>query len=114
LFHRPILLLYDCDTQKQNEQVEWLWVRLIPRNPENTKVKNGIENLFPTDLFEDCFYCKSSGKDGGYTMYLDKPKFCDWICEKRKNPDDFAKFDSIVKILKEFSEAHQSDSVQQE
>ena len=114
LFHRPILLLYDCDTQKPKDQVEQLWVRSIPCNPENTKVKNGIENLFPTDLFEDCFYRKSSGKDGGYTMYLDKPKFCEWICETRKDANDFAKFDSIVQILEEFSEAHQSDSAQQE
>ena len=38
LFHRPILLLYDCDTQKPNEQVGKLWVRSIPHNAENTKV----------------------------------------------------------------------------
>ena len=51
LFHRPILLLYDCDTQKPNEQVEKLWVRSIPKNDENTKVSKGIENLFPEALF---------------------------------------------------------------
>ena len=112
LFHRPILLLYDCDTQKPGEQVEQLWVRSIPPNNENTEVTNGIENLFSEDFFKDCFYCKSSGKDGGYTMYLDKTKFCNWICEERKNPDDFEKFDSIVQILEEFSKAYQSHSAQ--
>ena len=66
LFHRPILLLYDCDTQKPNEQVGKLWVRSIPRNTENTKVKVGIENLFPADLFQDCFYSEVSTKDGVY------------------------------------------------
>ena len=112
LFHRPILLLYDCDTQKPKDQVEQLWVRSIPPNNENTEVTNGIENLFSEDFFKDCFYCKSSGKDGGYTMYLDKTKFCNWICEERKNPDDFEKFDSIVQILEEFSKAYQSHSAQ--
>ena len=65
LFHRPILLLYDCDTQKPNEQVGKLWVRSIPYNAENTKVEIGIENLFPADLFQDCFILKSLQKMEG-------------------------------------------------
>ncbi len=114
LFHRPILLLYDCDTNKPEEQVEQLTVWAIPRNAENTKVENGIENLFPTDLFEDCFYDESPRPDGGSTTHLDKNKFCNWICEGRKNADDFEKFDRIVDILEEFITAHQSPSVRQE
>ena len=51
LFHRPILLLYDCDTRKTNEQIERLWVRSIPRNVGNTEVTKGIENLFFVDFF---------------------------------------------------------------
>ena len=113
LFHRPILLLYDCDTNKQTEQVGQLNVRAIPRNAENDKVKNGIENLFPEDLFEDRFYSECPRNDGGSVKELDKPKFLDWICE-RKNPDHFAKFDSIIQILEEFIETHQSHSAQQE
>jgi hypothetical protein len=114
LFHRPILLLYDCDTQKPNAQIERLWVRLIPRNDENAEVTNGIENLFPANLFEDRFYHKSPTKgDGGYVMNLDKNEFCNWICEERKNANDFEKFDRIVDILEEFIEAHQSLPVQQ-
>ena len=114
LFHRPILLLYDCDTQKPDEEFKQLRVRSIPRNPENTNVKNGIENLFPEDLFEDRFYSERPTNDGGSVKKLDKPKFCEWICETRKNPDDFAKFDSIIQILEEFIETHQSHSAQQE
>ena len=114
LFHRPVLLLYDCDTQKPDEEFKQLRVRSIQRNPENTKVTNGIENLFPEDLFKDCFYSERPRNDGGFLKQLDKTKFCDWICEKRKNPDDFAKFDSIIQILEEFIETHQSHSAQQE
>ena len=113
LFHRPILLLYDCDTQKPEAQVGRLWMRSIPRNDENPKVKNGIENLFPTNLFEDCFYDESSKPDGGRTTHLDKNKFCNWICETRKNTEDFVKFNKIVEILEEFIEAQQFQPVQQ-
>ena len=113
LFHRPILLLYDCDTQKPEEQVDRLWVRSIPRNDENAKVKNGIENLFSAVLFEDCFYREYPGKDGGYTKRLDKNKFCNWICGIGDNVDDFAKFDAIVEILEQFIAAHQAQPVQQ-
>ena len=106
LFHRPILLLYDWDAGKPDDQVERLWVRSIPRNTENNKVNKGIENLFPAELFDDCFYCEYSGDDGGYTKRLNKKKFCDWICEERKNVDDFEKFDKIVESLEEFIVAH--------
>ena len=114
LFHRPILLLYDCDTQKPDEEIEGLWVRSIPRNDENDEVRNGIENLFPANLFEDCFYEERSKPDGGRATYLAKDKFCNWICQERKNADDFEKFDRIIQIFEEFIEAHQSPPVRQE
>lgn len=106
LFNQPILLLYDCDTHKQESASEGLWVRLIPQNAENTKVKKGIENLFPSELFKDHFYRRFPTDDGGYAKHLDKVKFCQWICGERKDLIDFGKFDSVVKILKEFVEAN--------
>ena len=121
LFHQSILLLYDCDTQKENEQVgedERLWIRSIKQNTENTKVKKGIENLFPIKFFEEEFkfrkeyYSKKPKDDGGYAENLDKPKFCEWICENGSKAD-FAKFDRVVKILRKFVEAHQSHSLEQ-
>lgn len=112
LLHRPILLLYDPDTNKQNEEVNQLWVRLIPRNDENTKVKNGIENLFSADLFQNCFYhIVSTRNDGGDVTGLDKSKFCNWICAERRNANDFEKFDNIVEILEQFIAAHQAQPV---
>lgn len=112
LFHRPILLLYDCDTQKPNEQIGELWVRSIPKNAENTKVKKGIENLLPEILFKEDFYSESPTDDGGYAKRLDKSKFCDWVCENGSDVG-FAKFDCIVQILKEFFESTQLSPVQQ-
>ena len=111
LFDQPILLLYDCDTNKQKAESKRLWVRLIPENAENTKVKNGIENLFPMKLFKDCFYDEKikERSDGGEMTIreLNKPKLCRWICEDRKNANDFANFDVIVDILKEFVKVQQ-------
>ena len=116
LFHRPILLLYDCDTQKEDEQVgedERLWIRSIKQNTENTKMTKGIENLFPIEFFEEEFkfreeyYSKRLKNDGGYMEDLDKSKFCEWICENGSK-DDFAKFKEVlvVEILRKFLEVH--------
>ena len=120
LFHRPILLLYDCDTQKVGEQVgqaEKLWVRLIKPNTENTKVKKGIENLFPEDFFHEEFYTsKDEISDYGEKKTIqkfNKKKFCKIICEEQRDPADFEKFKEVVEILKEFVEAHQSHSIEQ-
>lgn len=112
LYHRPILLLYDCDTQKPDEQIGKLWVRSIPKNAENTKVTKGIENLLPEVLFKDDFYSESPTDDGGYAKRLDKPQFCNWICANGSDVD-FAEFDSVVQILKEFFEATQQSPDQQ-
>ena len=119
LYHRPILLLYDCDTQKPDEQVgdgERLWIRSIKQNRENTKVRKGIENLFPEDMFTAEFYT-SKVETGDYgesksIQEFNKPKFCDWICENGSDIN-FAKFDRMVEILKQFSEAYTEPPVQQ-
>ena len=112
LFHRPLLLLYDCDTEKRDEQVgedEQLWVRSIKKNTENTKMKKGIENLFPIKFFEEEFkfreeyYRRTPKDDGGHVENLDKPRFCEWIC-KNGSVADFEGFKEVVKILKEFVE----------
>ena len=116
IIHQPILLLYDSDVKKMPKPVEKLSVKKIRKNPENTEVPEGIENLFPKELFEERFYDETVRKkgDGGQVTNrdLNKTKFCDWICE-HKNVEHFAKFDSIVQILKEFIAVHQVPSVEQ-
>ena len=108
--------LYDSDVKKIPKPVEKLLVKRIRENFENTEVPEGIENLFPEELFAERFYDETVRKtgDGGQVtkQKLNKTKFCDWICEE-KNVDHFAKFDSVVDILKEFVEAHQSHSMEQ-
>ena len=116
IIHQPILLLYDSDVKKIPKPVEKLLAKRIRENLENTEVPEGIENLFPEELFEERFYDETVRKtgDGGQVTKrkLNKTKFCDWICEE-KNVDHFAKFDSVVDILKKFVEAHQPHSIEQ-
>ena len=116
IIHQPILLLYDSDVKKTPKPVEKLLVKKIPENPENTEVPEGIENLFPKELFEARFYDETVTKkgDGGQKINrdLNKTRFCNWVCGQQ-NADHFAKFDSVVEILRQFSEAHQSHSIEQ-
>jgi len=102
---RKVLLLYDCDTKKPDEDHENLKIRKIPQQ-NNRKVKKGIENLFPDHLFTENFYANKS-KYGDYGEEIkfqefQKMKFCEWICTQRQQAKDFADFVSIVNILKEF------------
>lgn len=101
---RKVLLLYDCDTRKPNEDYDKLKIRKIPQQ-ENRKVKKGIENLFLNHLFTEEFYMLKT-KYGDYgevnqIQEFQKMKFCKWICEERKQADDFIDFKIIVNIIKD-------------
>ncbi|QQE67570.1 hypothetical protein GFS31_42830 (plasmid) [Leptolyngbya sp. BL0902] len=106
-FPRRVLLLYDCDTRKEDEDVGSLSSRCIPQNTHNTKVTKGIENLLPVELFEERFYQKRSKQTeyGGETIISEfrKQEFCEWICEQRSEKKDFLQFEAlVVPILREF------------
>lgn len=117
LQNQPILLLYDWDAGKTDESYEKLWIRSMPKNPDDTVKKPGTETLFSLHLFEDRFYDEEL-KEGFHGRNRVDPKFkkkefCQWICEEQRNPDDFEKFKDVVKILKEFVEAAQQPPTQQ-
>ncbi|MDB9439046.1 hypothetical protein PN450_20105 [Dolichospermum lemmermannii CS-548] len=101
---RKVLLIYDCDTDKSNENHELLKIRKIPQQ-KNRKVKKGIENLFPDHLFTEEFYLPKT-KYGDYgeknqIQEFQKMKFCKWICEQRKQADDFVDFKIIIEFIKD-------------
>ncbi|MBE9241696.1 AAA family ATPase [Synechocystis salina] len=106
-FPRRVLLLYDCDTGKKAEDVGSLLSRCIPQNSDNTKVIKGIENLLPSELFEDRFYQKRNKPTdyGGENIISEfsKNQFCEWVCMQRRNRNDFLQFEVlVVPILQEF------------
>lgn len=111
LLDRMLLLLYDWDADKEEETSEKLWIRSMPKNPDDINNKAGIENLFSHHLFQERFY-EEEDKKGVHGRKEVETKFkkkelCQWICEERRNPDDFEKFKEIVVILKEFLEVAQ-------
>lgn len=106
-FPRRVLLLYDCDTKKNAENIDFLSIRCIPQNTQNTKVTKGIENLFPIELFEEKFYQKRSKStgDGGETIISEfrKQEFCEWVCQARSEKNDFLQFEALlIPIIQEF------------
>jgi hypothetical protein len=107
LKHR-LLLLYDCDARKSNEDVGLLSIRTRPKNEGNKKIKKGIENLFEAKLFEDRFYEKKI-EIGDYgeekiIPYFKKVEFCRWACTEGKTSDNFENFSSIIDIFESFLE----------
>jgi len=98
------LLLYDCDAKIYNEEHGNLKIRKIPQQ-NNRKIKVGIENLFPDHLFTKDFYIPKR-IIGSYGEEIQKEefqkiKFCKWICEERREPNDFVDFKVIIDIIKE-------------
>ena len=107
LLKQRVLLLYDCDSRKPPEDLGKLFIRAIPNNEGNTKVCIGIENLLPPELFEDSFYERKNLAPSKYgeekTVWeFRKTDFCNWLCEERRNPDDFQGFRVVVEILQQF------------
>lgn len=110
LVKRKVLLLYDCDANKPDETRGDLYVRSIPQNGGNTKVKVGIENLLPESLFTpDRFERTEKVKDDGSTTVvtrLDKRALCDDLCTRARNTRDFAGFSAILDMIDEIARPH--------
>ena len=101
-----IMLLYDCDTNKQNVDEGYLCVRMIKKNELNTKVRKGIENLLPSHCFEDRFYEKKESCDdyGAPRTICEfrKMDFCQYICKEKRDVADFVAFSYVIEIIDEF------------
>jgi hypothetical protein len=83
-----VVLYYDNDTDKQEENTGNLYIRRMPTNSNNNLYKKGIENnlVLPTDFPKTQFYSerKKTNDYGAENIIrdLDKQKLCDWICNK--------------------------------
>ena len=97
------LFVLDCDIDtfkfQDNDKVE-----IFKFNKQQSKISNGIENLFPENLFSEDFYNKKSKKDGGTLTELNKNKIKNHILENGTK-EDFKNFkpliDKIKKLLSE-------------
>ena len=109
------IFLYDCDTNKVNEDFGNHHKRIIPTNP-NSIVMKGIENLFPNDFICKAIEAKKAFVDFKKTIGIkrgieyteemneinkdEKKHFCNWACENG-TIDDFKAFDVIFELIEE-------------
>jgi len=104
---RPILLLYDNDTNKQDESFGQVHIRSMPSNPDNKIVTAGIENLLPESAFsEDVYDTKEDHKGNGTrisTKTLNKMRLCRKLCD-RKDVSVFEKFYAPWQAIKDLIE----------
>ena len=107
------LLLYDCDTKKQDEETGDVYKRVIKTVPENIITK-GIENLFPNSIIEKAIQERKEfiditkvsrikrGISSEETIQIvnedEKKNLCVWIC-KNGSAEDFANFQSVFDLI---------------
>jgi predicted ATP-binding protein involved in virulence len=112
-----IILLYDCDTNKQNTNKNALYKRVIPQIQENP-IEIGIENLFSSHTIEKL--------EGTHPQFIDlqeqaskrirgedvikpsiksvnkdeKGNMCNWLCENG-DVQDYSNFEIAFQIIEE-------------
>jgi predicted ATP-binding protein involved in virulence len=112
-----IILLYDCDTNKQNANKNLLFKRVIPPVLTNP-VAIGIENLFSVNTIEKIegtnpqyidIHEEASKRVRGQTVATptiksvnkdEKGNMCNWLCENG-DLEDFSGFSSAFQIIEE-------------
>lgn len=86
MISEKVVLLYDSDTNKQEETFGNISIMRMPINSENTLYEIGVENLLelPNDFPQEEFYKETRKKDkyGAISVLrdLDKTKLCEYIC----------------------------------
>ena len=99
---RPILLLYDNDTNKQDKSFGQMNIKCMSSNPDNKIVTAGIENLLPESVFtEDVYDKKEDCKANGTiieTKTLNKMRLCKKLCNE-KDASVFEKFKAPLDMM---------------
>jgi len=106
LTKRKIVLLYDNDCNKPDEDFKNISVRSIEDNPQNTRIKVGIEHLLPESaIVDEDFDKKIDAKPNGEIVQktsLNKMRLCKRICEEKRDPNDFQAFLSVLDKIAKF------------
>lgn len=102
LISESVVLLYDSDTNKQDESFGSISVRVMPKNQKNELYLIGVENLLnlPPDFNAEQFYKTSKRKDkyGALSTIreLDKTKLCDFICKNENAREYLSNLEAII------------------
>lgn len=105
-FHNKVILLYDCDTKKENHIEGKLYTRSIPDFDNSKGMRKGIENALILDSIDiEPFYIEKikSGDYGEKTIFtvFEKMKFCEYICglDKTKLEEVFRNLKEVIEEL---------------
>lgn len=112
-----IILLYDCDTSKQDSDKNLVFKRVVPSVEENP-ISIGIENLFSSEVIDKIesenpqfIDVQEEGKarTRGNEITLpstksvnrnEKGNMCNWLCENGAAVD-FERFESVFQIIEQ-------------
>ncbi len=106
LTKRRVILLYDCDTKKNDENEGLLSIIGLPQHDRGI-VKNGIENMFPQiESKEEYFVEKTEEIPYGTKTVnlLDKSKLRDFLCDKGKTKTNYKNFNPLLKKISKIIE----------
>jgi len=104
-----VLLLYDNDTNKPEENYDKLIVKCMPYNVSNELYKIGIENHLniPSNFSKGNFYSRKTKKDryGAEKIIenLDKRKLCNWICKDISSTEQKEYLHNINNLIDELN-----------
>lgn len=105
LTRRPILLLYDNDSNKTSGNYDNVSVRVLPTNSGNMKVKVGAENLLEEHVITEEYYSyNEKRKDNGDIVTVQSIKKMD-LCERMclvGTTDDFSGFAPALDMIDEY------------
>lgn len=117
IFSGVIILLYDCDTNKEEKTKDNLHKKIIKTLPDNP-IKKGVENLFPSNTILKAQEANNSYIDvtpeinkikRGENIRIpeskevnkdEKGNLCNWLC-KNGTAEDFVNFSYIFDMLEE-------------
>lgn len=98
------VLLFDCDQNDPELDEEFLHVRVLEQNLQNSRCDRGIENLLPISVFEERFFSTSTLTDGAnrtQKTVLDKVALCGYLCDQKRLAADFEGFRPTLQMLTE-------------
>lgn len=105
LYVRKVLLLNDNDYKSPDLDLNRLFIRKLPSNPDNIIVTAGIENLLSSECIRDeHFQEKTIRKPSGdvvITKTLRKAELCASMVESGTR-EQFAAFDPVIDIIEQF------------
>jgi len=110
-----VLFVWDCDVKSTKNPTNNTYPFYFPKNEENKIAGKGIENLFPSSLFDEQFQKSTKRANGEIIINFDgdtKQKFTQFILG-RNNPEDFENFSSLIDEIKKIQKEADEKAIEE-